>query len=85
MAIEMYKFVNHLAPTYCCNMFTPVSDVHNVNTHNAGNGKLTIPRMNLSMGQPNIRYYGVKVWHNVPPEIQKEDDLDKFKKAIYAK
>ncbi len=83
VAIQMYKFVNHLAPAYCSNMFTPVSDIHSVNTRNAQKGMLTIPRMNLTMGQRNIRYYGVKVWHSVPTEVQNEDSLDKFKKAIY--
>ena len=81
----MFKFVNNLAPEYCCNMFTLVTSMHDRNTRSADDGSLAIPRINLMMGQRNIRYFGVKIWHNLDPQITSEGTLEGFKKAIYSK
>ena len=85
MAIQMFKFVNNMTPEYCCNMFTPVSEIHDRNTRSAENGKLAIPKMNLAMDQRNIRCFGVEVWHNLDPQIKNKDTLEGFKKAIHSK
>ena len=85
VAIQMYRFVNDLAPTYCSNMFTTVQERHDVNTRSSVNKSLVLLRMNLLLGQRNIRYFGVKVWETVPNETKSADSLENFKNAIHNK
>ena len=46
----MFKCSNNTAPNNLCDMFTYVSDVHNVNTRTTNNGNLYVP-------QPSTSYY----------------------------
>ena len=85
VAVQMYSFTNNLAPTYCCNMFNTTGTYHSVNTRVAVNNGLVIPKMNLSIGQPNIRDFGVKTWHEIDHELKVIDTLEGLKEAIKKK
>ena len=81
----MFRFVNGVAPDYCCDMFTTVQYRHDMNTGSSAKDALVVPKMNLSTGQRNIRYYSVKVWENISPEIKGHSTLDSFNQAIYSR
>ncbi len=61
-----------------------MSDYHEVNTRSATADELLIPRVNLSMTHGSMRYFGAKIWKEVPQEINSQPSLDLFKERIYA-
>ena len=69
--IQIYKFINQLGPESCGNMFM-LQDHHELNTMNWASKKSTfiLPRLNLSLSQRNIRYFGVKIWSKIPEDIK---------------
>ncbi len=82
VAVQMYRFVNNLAPSSCCDMFCKVAETHPIQTRAATNDSLHIPKMNLSVGQRNIRYYGVRVWHEADQSLKNLTSIDSFKNEI---
>ena len=47
------------------------------------NGVLVLPKVNPTMSQRNISYFGVKIWSKLPPEVPMAASVEKFKEAIY--
>ena len=82
VVIQMCRYVNNLPPEYCCNMFTTVQERHDVNTRSSANDDLVLPKMNLSLGQRNINFFGVKVWQKITMKIKCETTLENFKKPF---
>ena len=68
--------------SYCCKMFTKVSEYHSLNTRSSTKTDLKIPKMNLTIGQHNIRYCSVKIWHSIDSEVKNAENLDKFKASL---
>ena len=83
IAIQMYKFLNELTPPACRNMFTLVSDYHEINTRSSIKLDLIISKFNLTLAQRNMRYMGVKIRKEIPEDIKMVSTLDVFKQAIY--
>ncbi len=82
VATQMYRFVHKECPTSFSNMFTLMSDYHERQTRSGECLSLAIPRTNLSLGQKNIRYFGVKIWESIPTEIKMSKNLDCFKRTM---
>ena len=82
VATQMYKFTHKECPVTCSNMFTPMTEYHEKHTRSANTLSLAIPRTNLSLGQKNIRYFGVKILEKVPVSIRMSENLESFKKAM---
>ena len=68
-SVQMYKFLKCPGPRNCQNIFAYVSDYHDVNTRASQKESLIVPKLNLSLSQRNIHYFGVKIWATVPEEI----------------
>ena len=82
-AIQICKFINDLGPEECRNLFTFVHDHHSVYTRSSAAVSLMVPRVNLTMSQRNIRYFGPKIWGKLSAETKGCQDLETFKKCIY--
>ena len=80
--VQMFKFLNDLGHPACRDMFTIVSNHHEVYTRSSVKIDLVIPKLNLTLAQRNMRYQGVKAWKEIPEEIKVMATLDAFKKAI---
>ena len=78
VAVRMYRYTHNLAPPHCCNMLTRLTEQHDKNTRSLVRNNLNIAKMNLTVGQHNIRYYGVKIWLKVDLELRQSDSLNKF-------
>ncbi len=61
----MYKIVNNMGPKYLTDRFVHTHDMHEVNTRNAADGKVRIPKLSTSTGQKSFSYRGVKIWNNL--------------------
>ena len=57
-------------------------ETHAIPTRHACQNTLVRPKMNLCIGQRNIKYYGVKIWHDLDPALKPMPSLDSFKDAI---
>ena len=84
VSVQMHKFLNCNSPASCRSMFTYMSDYHTVNTRSAISEELLVPKVNLTMTQRNIRYFGTKIWNEIPQEIKVQPSLDLFKERFYA-
>ena len=95
ISVQMYKFLNELGPPACRDMFTLVSDYHEVHTRSSVKLDLIIPKLNLALdliipklnlalAQRNIRCIGVKIWKEIPENIKAIPMLDAFKWAIHS-
>ena len=80
VSVQVYKYLNGKGPTACRDMFTYVSDYHDVNTRSSNKSELVIPKLNLTLAQRNIRYFGTKVWKSIPEDIKTAPSLKTFKK-----
>ncbi len=84
VCVQMYKFLNDDGPTACKDMFTYMSEYHDVNTRSSSANDLLIPRVNLTLTHRSMRYFGPKIWKEVPYEIKSMRNLELFKEGIYA-
>lgn len=78
-AILMYKIRNGIAPQYVNEMFT-IQESH---YEMRDNSKFSLPTFQtVRYGKNSFRYYGAKLWNNIPLEIKKKDSLSTFKSSI---
>ena len=83
VSVQMYKFLKCNGPVACKDMFVYMSDYHEINTRSTQTDDLLVPRVNLSMTHRNIRYFGPKIWKEIPLDIRSQPTLDLFKEHIY--
>ncbi len=83
VSVQVYKYLNCPGPIACRNMFTFTMDYHSVNTRASQKPTLVIPCVNLSMSHRNIRYFGAKIWSEIPDDIKQSSSLDTFKENVY--
>ncbi len=79
--IQMYKIVNNMGPEYLTDRFVYTRDMHEVNTRNAADGKLRIPKLSTSTGRKSFSYRGVKIWNNLATGF-KDLTLSTFRKSV---
>ena len=81
-AVMTYKALNNLAPSYLCNLFRPLIDMHDLNTRSTSDGNLYIPTFRTVMGQRSFAYRAAKIWNVIPPFIRKCETVLSFKAAL---
>ena len=76
-AIECYKILNNLLPSY-------LFDLNNVNTNKTRqNGRLILPRVTTTYhGLPTIKFHMAKVWNSLPAQTTEQTTLAGFKKTL---
>ena len=80
MAIEVYKCVNDLNPTFLNNVFRLKHVNHNLRDRNL----LVQPTFNtFTFGYKSFSYYGAKLWNSLPPAIKDADNLYQFKMLLH--
>ena len=78
-AIQMYKIKNHNVPIYIEELFKRRESAYNIRD----NDLFDIPRFKtVGYGKRSFRYYGAKLWSNIPKEIKDKPSLKCFKDAI---
>ena len=78
LAIEVYKALNDLSPSYICNLFNVSNTVTRGNDTN-----IFLPRVNKTFsGLHSFRYEGVKIWNELPDGIKTSPTLSSFKDSI---
>ena len=79
VAMQMYKIKNHNTPIYIQELF----NARLTNYDMRDNDKFTLPSFNsISYGKKSFRYYGAKLWNNIPFEIKQNVSLDTFKNSL---
>ena len=81
LACTIYKAKNNLAPSYVCDIFKEKTIHHNLK--GSHDQQLFLPNVNKTKsGLHSLRYFGVKLWNNLPPEIANAIDFNHFKSLI---
>ena len=79
MAIQLFKVKQGTAPSYIKELFS----VQNSGYAMRDNQKMTLPEFNtVTFGKNSFRYFGAKVWNNIPIYIKNSTSLSTFKSAI---
>ena len=75
----MYKIKNKMAPAYMQEMFRTREDIYNLRDNDTFN----IPVFKtIKFGRKSFRYYGAKLWINIPNNIRSKVSLNSFKSAV---
>ena len=78
-AVLMYKIKNGLAPTYLSELFTPQESNYDMRDSN----KFALPKYNtVKFGRNSFRYYGAKLWNQIPVNIKNSSSPNSFKSAV---
>ena len=76
LSIEVFKCINNLSPDYLCNMFTVKDNKYDMRD----NSRLIQSRFkSIRYGYNSFKYYGAKVWNELPPDVKSCTTLREFK------
>ena len=81
LCIEIYRTLNYLNPSFMKEIF----EKRNKNrvTHDRYKLNLNIPRINqVTFGTKSLKFYGPKIWNNLPVNIKTAESLNAFKDFI---
>ena len=79
VAIQMYKVRKETAPLYIQELF----ETHTTSYDMRDNDKFSVPFFNtITYGKKSFRYYGSKLWNNLPNEIKQNGSLSTFKSGL---
>ena len=79
IAILMYKVRKGLAPSYVSELFRAQESLYEMRD----NDKFIQPQYNtVCYGKNSIRYFGPKLWNNIPILIKNSQSLNTFKSAV---
>ena len=79
IAILIFKARKGIAPSYVNELFT----LHESQYEMRDNEKLILPNYNtVGYGKNSMRYYGAKLWNNIPTSIKNCSSLNTFKSAV---
>ena len=79
VAVLMFKVKSRLAPSYILDLFTNRELPYNVRD----NDSFTLQSFNtITYRKKSLKYYGAKLWSNIPAEIRSSVSLSSFKSAI---
>ena len=80
IAIEMFKAVNKLHPSFVNELFQS----HNSGYALRGHNNLTLKSPNTtSHGKLSLVYVGAKIWNRLPNKIKEAENLSDFKQLVY--
>ena len=75
----MFKIKSQTAPSFINELFSHREHAYNMRD----NDQFTLPKFNtVTFGRKSFRYYGSKLWTNIPVEIKQKPSLSTFKSAI---
>ena len=78
-AILLYKIKHGMAPNYVSEMFIPYESNYDMRD----NDKFILPQFHtVKFGRSSFKYYGAKLWNNIPIAIKNSSSLNTFKSAI---
>ena len=81
LAIEVYKCVNELAPSYLCELF----EKHDIPYELRDSNKLTQKAYKtVTHGFRSFSYAGTRLWNSMPPHVKSSISLNVFKERIKA-
>ena len=78
----MYKCLNSLSPDYLSILFEYLSLHHGVNTRDAANKDLKVPRSRTAAGEQCFGTRGSITWNSLPQDIKVRPSLDSFVAAL---
>ena len=79
VAIQMYKIKQQKVPIYVQEIFSRRESHYDIRD----NDLFEIPRYKtVTYGRKSFRYYGAKLWANIPKEIKAKPTLTCFKDAL---
>ena len=78
----MHNFLTGRGPPDCIDLFTYISEIHQVPTRNAVGELLYIPKVKLKSCERDFAIEGPKLWNQVPYETRKIQSHEKFKQEI---
>lgn len=77
LSIEVYKCVNNLSPDYLCELFENKSIKYDMRDNN----KIIQRKFkSISYGYNSFKYYGAKVWNELPTDVKCCTTLREFKR-----
>ena len=79
LAIEVYKCKNDVNPKYLNDLFNQKRICYELRDDNRLEQN---PFKTIKYGLKSFKYYGSKVWNNIPPHIKSSKNLKEFKRAI---
>ena len=78
-AIMMYKVRKGTAPSYVTELFNLQQSHYEMRD----NDKFVLPNYNtISYGKSSLRYFGAKLWNNIPVDIKSSSSLSTFKSSV---
>ena len=81
LCIEIYKKLNDLNPSFMKEIFEKRNE--NRVTRDRYKLNLNIPRINqVTFGTKSLKFYGPKIWNNLPVNIKTAENLNAFKDLI---
>ena len=80
-AVQVYKCINAMSPSYLCNMFVISGAMHGYGLRDAGIG-VRPPLPHLEISKRSFRYAGAHVWNALPLYIRKSASLSIFKGCL---
>ena len=79
VAIQMYNVKHEMVPEYIEELFSRGESNYDIRD----NDLFEIPRFeSITYGKKSFRYYGAKLWANLPKEIKEKASLISFKSAL---
>ena len=78
----IFKYLNHLAPSYLSHNLSKRSDVHTYRTRFSND--LNLPRCRTVTAQRYFFYHAVKHYSSINPEIKLCKTLEKLKRSLKA-
>ena len=79
-AVQMYKCMNNLAPSYLSQLFTKRSQTHSFLTRNRDS--LQLPRCRTALAQQSFVFRGVTIWNSLPEELRNCSSIVSFKHQL---
>ena len=79
-AVQMYKCMNNLAPSYLSQLFTKRSQTHSFLTRNRDS--LQLPRCRTALAQQSFVFRGVTIWNSLPEELRNCSSIVSFKNQL---
>ena len=80
-AIQVYKSLNNLSPSYMFSLFNNNKTDHNLRS--VSNGDLLPPKFRLNCYKNSLSYSGSTIWNSIPFNIRKSSTLQEFKSKLY--
>ena len=76
----MYKCIHGDAPVWLTNQILMACEYHDVNTRNASQMNVIVPKPKVDFFRKSLQYQGATVWNHLPLHVKESSSLHSFKK-----